>query len=156
MNPIINSIIWSILPISEIRGGLPVAIASGLNPYFAFVICVIANCLAIPITFFFLDYLHRFFLRFDFYRNMFEKHLEKAQKKIESSIGTMGEFIALMLFVGVPLPMTGAYTGALLAWFFRMNRKKAYLSISLGVLIAGIIVSLVLFFGIKAFSLFIK
>jgi len=156
MNNIINAIILSLLPVSEVRGGIPVAIMQGVDPVVAFFVCAIANCLAIPITFFFLDFLHKFFLRIKWYENFFNKHLEKARKRIEKSIGKMGEFIALMLFVGIPLPMAGAYTGTLLAWFFGINRKKAYLSICLGVLIASIIVMAVVLGGSKTFEFFIK
>jgi len=156
MNPIIYAIILSLTPISELRGGIPVAVAAGYGILFSFVICVVANLLAIPITFFFLDYLHKFFMRIDFYKNSFNKFLEKARTKIEKSVGEKGQFVALMVFVGVPLPATGAYTGTLLAWFFNMDRKKAYAAIGLGVLLAGLIVSLVIFFGLKTLSFLVK
>jgi len=156
MNGIINAIILSILPISELRGGIPVAIASGIPVYVAFLICTAVNILAIPITYFFLDYIHRYLMKYKRYNNFFEKKLENARRKIEKNIGNFGEFIALMIFVGIPLPMTGAYTGTLLAWFFGINRKKAYLSIGLGVLIAGLIVSLVVGFGVEALKFFVK
>ena len=149
MDNIINAIIWSALPISEVRGGIPVAIAQGINPITAFFLCVIANCIAIPITFLFLDYLHKFLINIELYRIFFERHLEKARKKLEKSIGANGEFIALVLFVGIPLPMTGAYTGTLLAWFLNMDRKKAYLSITLGVFISAAIVTTIVLGGIK-------
>jgi len=156
MEGIINAIIWSLLPISEVRGGIPVAIMQGIDPIAAFFICVIANCMVIPITFFFLDYLHKFFIKIRWYKNIFEHRLEKARKKIERSIGINGEMIALILLVGIPLPMTGAYTGALLAWFFKIERKKSYLSIIIGVLIAATIVMAVVLGGIKALNFFIK
>jgi len=156
MSPILNAIIWSLIPISEVRGGIPVAISQGINPSTALIICVLANLLAIPITYFFLDHIHQFFMKIKWYENIFKHHLEKARKNLEKSIGEKGEFIALMLFVGVPLPMTGAYTGTLLAWFFKMDRKKAYLSIGLGILIASIIVMAVVLGGLKALSIFIK
>ena len=71
-------------------------------------------------------------------------------------MGTKWEFIVLMLFVGIPLPITGAYTGTILAWFFKINRKKAYVALSLGVLIAGIIVSIVSVLGINTLRFLIK
>jgi uncharacterized membrane protein len=156
MDSILNAIILSLLPVSEVRGGIPVAIVQGVDPFIAFFVCVFSNCLAIPITFFFLNFLHKFFLKNKWYENFFNKHLEKARKNIEKSIGSMGEVIALMLFVGIPLPMTGAYTGTLLAWFFGIERKKAYFSICLGILIAAIIVMAITLGGIKTFSFFIK
>ena len=68
--------------------------------------------------------------------------------KFEKHIGSRFEFIALCLFVAVPLPMTGAYTGTVIAWLFNLERKKSYISLALGVLIAGIIVTAVTL-GIK-------
>ena len=156
MNPIINAIIWSLLPVSELRGGIPVALAGGLGIFSAYIICVIANWFVIPIVFFFLDYLHKFFMKIKIYSNIFNKVVERGRKRLEKSIGEKGEFIALMLFVGIPLPVTGAYTGTILAWFFGINRKKAYKALTLGVLLAGLIVSLVVMLGITAFSIFVK
>jgi len=156
MNPIINAIILSLLPISELRGGIPVAIAQGISPGNAFIICCVANFFVIPIVFFFLDNIHGFFMNIDFYNKIFNKYIEKKRSKLEKHIGTKWEFIALMLFVGIPLPITGAYTGTLLAWFFKVPRKKAYTALSIGILIAGIIVSLVVGLGIKAFSVFVR
>ncbi len=61
---------------------------------------------------------------------------------LEKHIGKKGEFIALMIFVGIPLPGTGAYTGILLAWFFKMKRVYSYIAIITGVIIAGIFITL--------------
>ena len=156
MNPIIDSIVLSLLPISELRGGIPVAIARGINPWIAFLVCIVANFLVIPIVFFFLDHIHQIFMKLQVYKNLFNKYIENKRSKLEKYIGTKWEFIALMLFVGIPLPITGAYTGTLLAWFFKVPRKKAYKSLSLGILIAGTIVTIVTILGIKALTIFIK
>jgi uncharacterized membrane protein len=156
MNGILQTIIWSIIPISELRGGIPVGVANGLTIFSAFLIAIIANFFVIPIVFFFLDHLHELFLKVKIYDKLFNHYIERKRSKLEKHIGTKWEFMMLMLFVGIPLPITGAYTGTLLAWFFKVPRKKAYFALSLGILIAGMIVSLVVGLGIKAFSLFIK
>ena len=155
MNPIIKAIIASLLPISELRGGIPIAVASGYSYLTAFIVCVIANILVIPISFFILDYLNKYLMKIGIYKKIIERSIEKGKKSIETKIGTKWEFIALMLFVGIPLPMTGAYTGTLIAWFFKLNRKKAYLALSLGVLMAGIIVTFVVLTGSAIFNIFI-
>ena len=62
MHPLIWTIIWSILPISELRGGIPYAILKGINPITAFLVAVLANIIIIPIIFFFLDHIHEFLL----------------------------------------------------------------------------------------------
>jgi uncharacterized membrane protein len=156
MNPIIQTMIWSLLPISELRGGIPIGVALGLSIIFSFLIAIIANFFVIPIMFFFLDNLHYLFLKINIYEKLFNRYIEKKRTKLEKYIGTKWEFVMLMLFVGIPLPITGAYTGTLLAWFFKIPRKKAYYALSLGILIAGIIISLVVALGLKAFSIFLK
>jgi|TARA_B100002003_G_C13803681_1_gene396581 uncharacterized membrane protein len=156
MNGILNTVIWSLIPISELRGGIPVGVASGLSIFAAFLIAIVANFFVIPIVFFFLDHLHELFLKVKIYDNIFNHYIEKKRGKLEKHIGTKWEFVMLMLFVGIPLPITGAYTGTLLAWFFKVPRKKAYFALSLGIVIAGLIVSLVVGLGLRAFGFFIK
>lgn len=156
MNQLIEPIIWSLLPISELRGGIPIALSNGFSIYSAFIICVLANILVIPLVFFFLDNLHDVFMRNKFYSKTFNRYIERKRNSLEKHIGTKWEFFALLLFVGIPLPITGAYTGTLLAWFFGLSRKKAYLALILGIIMAGIVVSLISFFAIETFSFFIK
>lgn len=147
-------ILLSMLPISELRGAIPLAIASGIKPLNAFFIAVMANILIIPIVFLFLDFLHKYFYRIRYYHILFDKYIERARKKFENHAGTRFEFIALALFVAIPLPITGAYTGTAIAWLFNLSRKKSYIALALGVVCAGIIVTLFTV-GIKSiFSFF--
>jgi len=145
MSVILNEIILSILPISELRGGIPYAIGFGLNPILAYLFGVLGNFLVIPICFFFLDYLHKYFLKVKIYSKIFNKYICINRKKLEKYVGSKTEFWALVLIVAIPLPFTGAYTGSILAWFFGLKRRKSYLAIVLGILIAGLIVSLASF-----------
>lgn len=142
MNNFIYGLILSILPISELRGGIPVAMSSGINPWVIFVSCVLVNILVIPIVYFFLDFLHHKFLKFERYRVLFGKLVIRTKRKIESKIGTKWQYPALFAFVAIPFPGTGAYTGVLAAWLFGINRIKSFATIALGVLVAGIIVML--------------
>jgi len=143
MNILLKAAILSMIPIAELRGGIPLAYFSGVGLVKAFAVCVLANTIAIPITFFFMDYIHDHLAKIKIYKRFFDKHLDKSRKKFEKNARTKWAFLALAMFVGVPLPVTGAYTGTLLAWFFKMERKKAYLSILAGIIMAGVIVSLV-------------
>ena len=143
--------ILSMLPISELRGGILLGISQGLDPLFVFLVAVLSNILVVPLMFFFLDNLHKYFRRINFYRRLFDFYIEKNRHKIENKFGTKTEFLILMLFVGIPLPATGAYTGSILAWFFGIDRKVSYISIMLGVVLAGIIMTL---FSIGIFSIF--
>jgi len=144
MMNVILPILLSISPISELRGGIPAALASGFSPIAAFLICVLANALVILPIFFFLDYLHSHLLKLDFYRKISEKILGRARKKankVEKGMNNYG-YLALCIFTAIPLPMTGAYTATLIAWLLGLNKTKSFVSIAFGVLIAGILVTL--------------
>lgn len=145
---LIYAIILSILPISELRGGLPIAIIyareHSIPMILIFSLIVMANILAIFIAFFFLDRLHHLFLRIRIYKKFFDRYVERLQKKVdkfEKKYSARG-FLALTLFVAVPLPATGAWSGCLIAWLLGLDRKKSILSIALGVAIAGALVLL--------------
>lgn len=141
-------IILSILPISELRGGIPLGILyanqNNIPVLFVIVLAILANLIAIFVAFYFLENLHGLLLKNKFYKRIFESYLKRIQKKvddIEKKHSSLG-FIALTLFVAVPLPATGAWSGVLIAWLLRLDKKKSIISIGLGVIIAGIIVSL--------------
>lgn len=151
MLDIIKVALLSILPISELRGGIPLGMALGMNPILVYIVAVFFNFLAIPIVFFFMDNLHSYFIKNKYYKILFTKYIERNRKKLENVIGTKSEFWALVLIVSIPLPMTGAYTGSILAWFFGLKRRKVYLAILFGILIAGIIVTLASFGVIALF-----
>ena len=156
MNSILfYAILLSLLPIAELRGGIPYAIANNINPFVAYFICVGANVLAFPIVFFFLEFLHPLFLKIDLYKNLFDGFVIKTREKLNDKIKKYG-FWGLMLFVMIPLPVTGAYTGSFAAWLFNMPKKKAFLSVVLGVVISGIIVTTIMLTGIEAFQFLLK
>jgi len=148
MNQLVLAIILSILPISELRGGLPVAIdyalKNNLNIFPIFLMVFLLNILVVFFIFFFLDYLHKYFMKLKVYKKVFGYFLKKTRKKadkVEARMGLFGWF-ALSLFVALPLPITGAWTGTFIAWILGLERKRSILAISLGVLIAGIIILL--------------
>ena len=154
---IIASII-SILPFVELRGAIPFALAYQANPFLTAFLCILFNILIIIPIFLFLDFLHEKFLKFSWYSKWFHGYLEKIRprkEKLKKRIDSYGT-IALALFVAVPLPITGAYTGSLLAWLLNINRKKAFFAIALGVLIAGVLVTLVSLGIITSISSLIK
>ena len=136
----------SMVPLIELRGAIPVALGMDLNPVASYIICVLGNMLPVPIIYFFArkvliwgkdkKYIGKFFTF------CLEKG-ERAGQKMVKAAGRGGLFVALMLFVGIPLPGTGAWTGALGASFLNMGFKSTVLSVSLGVIIAGIIMAVV-------------
>jgi len=141
MDGLIRGIVLSLLPISELRGGIPVAIASGVGWVSAFISCVFANIMVIIPVFFFLDYIHKYLMKIKIYEKVFTIYLDRVRKRVEAQFEKhTWEYWVLFLFVAIPLPSTGAYTGCLIAWFFEMDRKRSLITIALGVLVAGIIV----------------
>lgn len=127
----------SLLPILELRGGLLAAGALNLSPFIAYPIAIVANLLPIPFILMFLTPIFNWMKKTKLFRGVVEK-LEKKAEKNKSKF-EKEEFIALVLFVGIPLPGTGAWTGALVASVLGMNKKKAMLAITLGVLMASVI-----------------
>ena len=128
----------SLMPILELRGGLIAAALLGLNVVPAFIICLIGNLLPIPFILWFITPI--------FNKLKKTKHLSKLVNKIEKKALSKkdkiekAEFWGLLFFVGIPLPGTGGWTGSLIASLINMDKKKAMLAITCGVLLAGLIV----------------
>jgi uncharacterized membrane protein len=144
-----------LIPIFELRGGLPIALAGGMYPLLAYGYCVFLNILVTPIVLIFLNTFHKLFLHFAWYKNISDKLIERARIKVKAKIDKYG-FIGLAIFVAIPLPITGAYTGALGAWILGMDMKKAFLAISLGVAVAGIIILGAYYSGVGVLKIFYK
>lgn len=141
----ISVFIISLLPILELRGGLLAAGLLNLNPIIAYIVSIVGNLLPIPFILLFLTPVFNWMKKTKLLRKIVEKMEDKAEKHKDKF--EKGEFIALILFVGIPLPGTGAWTGALVASVMGMNKKKAMLAIVLGVILASIIM-MILSYGI--------
>jgi len=133
-------LIISALPIFELRGALPVAINLFHFPwYYALLLAIIGNLLPVPVILLSLDAISRYLSKvgfFDRFLRWLFKHTKERGEIIERY-----ERIGLALFVAIPLPLTGAWTGSLAAVLFGLKFKHAMLSIFIGILIAGIIVT---------------
>ena len=133
------------VPLIELRGAIPIAFGMGLPTVPTYVVCILGNMLPVPIIYFFARkvliwgankrYIGKFFT-FCLVKG------EHAGQRLVKTTGRGGLFIALMLFVGIPIPGTGAWTGTLGASFLDMGFKSTVLSVCLGVVIAGIIMAL--------------
>lgn len=152
---LVISALLSLAPISELRGAIPYAVATGMPLVAAALWCVAWNALAAPIAYLFLGTFHKLFYRWKPYAAFFDRFVEKARGKVHASVEKYG-YLGLAVFVGIPLPVTGAWTGTLGAWILGMDRKKSILAVALGVLAAGLIVSLVVGLGVGALSIFVK
>jgi len=133
--------IVSLMPILECRGGLIVAKLLGVDLLEAIPICVIGNLLPIPFILLFIEKIFKWMKQFAIFRPLVERLEQRGMAR--SKALENGEFVALMLFVGIPLPGTGGWTGSLAAALLDMDIKKASLAILLGVFIATVIMSIV-------------
>ncbi len=134
------TLLTTVLPISELRGGIPLGILKyELDPLFIFCIAVIANALIFFPVFF---ALRLFYDKLLFRMPLFNKYLDNLRKRGKPKVDKYG-FWGLALFVAVPLPLTGAYTGTILAWLLGMDWREAFPAVGLGVIIAGVVVLLI-------------
>ena len=132
----------SMVPLIELRGSIVMAVGMDLDYFTALAVSVVGNMLPVPIIYFFARKVliwgaHRKYIG-KFFRYCLEKGEHGGQKLIARA-GRGGLFVALMLFVGIPLPGTGAWTGTLAASFLNMGIKSTAAAVSLGVIMAGII-----------------
>ena len=155
-NSLIISMLISLLPVLELRGGIPFAIAQGIDISTALIFCTLANIIVIPFIFLFLDYAHRGLLNVRWYKRTFNRYIKKLRhrkEKVERNYHTYG-ILALTFFVAIPLPITGVWTGTLIAWLINLKRYRSFLAITLGAIVAGIIVTLIASGIITAFGSF--
>lgn len=131
----------SMLPVIELRGGLLVASLLKIPLLKANLICIIGNIIPIPFVLLFIKQIFAFMKKHNILKGLIEKLEARAAKK--SAGVEKGEFLFLLLFVGVPIPGTGAWTGSLIASLFDFDIKKASIAIMLGLLMATIIMDLV-------------
>lgn len=133
----------SMVPLIELRGAIPYGLGFGLAPLPTYALAIVGNCLPVPIILFFVKRV-LFWMQgcsVELFRRVADFVIRKAQKnrdRVEKYAA-----LGLFLFVAIPLPGTGAWTGSLVAAMFDMKKRYAFLSIFLGVLTAGIIMSLI-------------
>ena len=138
------------VPLIEIRGAIPYALISGVPAYIAYPVCILGNMLPVPIIFFFSRKVLEWGKDKKVIGKFFTFCLEKGHKGGQKlKAGKMGVYIALLLFVGIPLPGTGAWTGTLAASILDMDFKKSSAAVMAGVVLAGTIIGLLSLFGIN-------
>lgn len=137
--------IISMLPILELRGGILAAALLDMNPISSYIICLIGNILVIPIALYLLEYIFKILRKLNFLDKLITKFEKKCLSKREK-LDKYG-YLGLALFVGIPVPGTGAWTGCFLASLLNMDKKKSFIAAMAGVLMASIIM-MILSFGI--------
>jgi uncharacterized membrane protein len=145
-------LVTSALPILELRGGIPVAIGLFDFPwYYALLLAVIGNLLPVPFILLFLNSATRVLSRVPFFDRFLTWLFERTRRR--GRIIEKYKRIGLILFVAIPLPVTGAWTGSLAAVLFGLRFRHAMLSIFIGVLIAGAIVTCLSLSGLTLFGM---
>ena len=146
----------SMVPLVELRLAVPMAVSMGLSYWPSRVVCVIGNLLPVPFIYFFARKVLEWGKDKKYIGSFFNWCLRKGESgghKLTRRAGRTGSFLALMLFVGIPLPGTGAWTGTLAASFLDMGIKTTSLAVSSGVVLAGIIMGVVSLTGVHVFGL---
>ncbi len=134
----------SMVPLIELRGAIPYALAMKLPVLEAYIVCILGNMLPVPFIYWFARKILEWGKDKPLIGKFFSWCLnkgEKGGKKLQSKAGR-GLFVALLLFVGIPLPGTGAWTGTLAASILDMDFKKSVLAVMCGVILAGIIMGI--------------
>ena len=139
---ILMTFLVSMVPIIELRGALPMATGAGLDWRIAIVVAIIGNLIPVP---FIIMFIRKIFAWMRKQNNYFGKVVEKLENKAFSKRDTIDKYgpWGLWLFVAIPLPGTGAWTGALIAAMLDIPLKKSFPAIATGVITAGIIVAFV-------------
>ena len=153
----LKSYLWiffiSMVPLIELRGAIPVSQVMGLPIVPSFIVCIIGNMLPVPIIYLFARKVLEWGGDKPVIGKVFPFCLEKGEKggkKLQAKAGR-GLFVALLLFVGIPIPGTGAWTGTLAASILDMDFKSTVAAAMCGVLLAGIIMMVVSLLGVNIF-----
>ena len=150
LNKMFGIFLISMLPVVELRGAIPVGAAIGLPWYLNMIVSIVGNLLPVPFILLFSVKAFEFMKKHNILVKFIEK-IENRAKKRSEGLAT-GEFIGLMLFVAIPFPGTGAWTGALIAALLQFERKRSFIYITLGVLIAAAIMTAVSYGVISLFK----
>lgn len=149
MIDIFKILIIAMTPVLELRGAIPIGVASGINIYLTILISIIGNLIPVPFILLFIKSIFKFIRK---YFNKLSIIVDKLEKRAseKSDIVHKYEMLGLMILVAVPLPGTGAWTGSLVAALLNMPIKKAFPPIAGGVIIAAFIVSIITY-GVTIF-----
>jgi len=139
-------VIVGALPVSELRGAIPLALSFGMPLAKAFWLAVLGNCLIVAPALFLFKPVTEFLRKFKIWSRFFDRVFERTRRNSDAI--QKYEALGLMFFVAIPLPMTGAWSGVIAASLFKIRFRYAFISIIAGVLCAGLIVSALCALGI--------
>ena len=154
MKKYIFTFLLSMVPIFELRGGIPLGVSMGVKWYHAVIICMIGNMIPVPFIYLFARKVLEWGADKPVIGKFFTWCLKKGHSGGEKLKGKAGKgmFWALLLFVGIPLPGTGAWTGTLAASLLDLDFKKSILAVACGVVLAAAIITVATLCGVAAFT----
>lgn len=147
---IITTMVIAMVPVIELRGAIPIAVANGLEPWIAILAAIIGNLIPVPFIILFIRKIFEFMRKWCWLDKIVTKLEQRAKNK--SDVVQKCAFWGLFILVAIPLPGTGAWTGALVAAMLDMRLKRAFPAIALGVVGAAAIVFFVTYGGLALFS----
>lgn len=153
---IIKLIFWTFIPGLELRWSIPYGISILKMPWIEVVIITfITNILLGPVIYILLNQFVHIVIKINFFNNIYQKFVIRTRRKVESKVEKYGEF-GLALFIGIPLPGSGVYTGALAAFILGLDFKKFFIATVIGVFIAGILVTIATLTGMEFLEFMLK
>jgi len=155
-NPYLLIVILTLMPALELRASIPYGILMAKEPVWLVVLLAVAvNILLGPVVFFLLDKVLHLFLKVRFLDRIWQRVIARTQRKIKPKVDKYGIW-GLAVFIGVPLPGSGVYSGAVGGYLLGFTRREFYIATVCGVLIAAAAVTIVCLTGAETFKLFIK
>jgi len=145
----------TVLPFLELRASIPYGIILGYPWWVVLVMCLIFNIIIAPLTYLFWNKLIHLLRWIKFIDKLYNRTIERVQRKSRKYVEKYGE-LGLALFIGIPLPGSGVWSGSLAANIFGLRFRKYMVASIIGVLIAGMIVTIIMVSGTEVFSLFVK
>jgi len=156
MKAILILVLITLIPTLELRASIPYGILKAdMNWWAVVLVCVVTNIVLGPLVYLFLDKAMALLLRFEWVDQIYGRTVTRTQRKIRESVDRYGE-MGVALFIGIPLPGTGSYSGALGAYLLGLGYRKFIIANVIGVLMAGTIVTAVVLSGVGVFRVLIK
>lgn len=144
-NPYLVIIFLTLIPFLELRASIPYGIlATDLSWYTIMILAIIANILLAPVLYFFLDKIIHLFFFIKPFEKWYHNKLEKTQKRAQPIVNKYG-LLGVAIFISIPLPGSGVYTGALISYIFNLGYKRFFYAAIIGVTIAAIAVTIITF-----------
>lgn len=149
-------VLITLIPALELRASIPYGVLATSLPLWQVLLLAIAtNWLIAPLVYVLLKLLLKLLLRWPWFNRVWERYSQRVLKRIHASVETWGSW-GLAMFIGIPLPGTGVYTGAVGAYLLGMSMRRFLLVALAGVLIAGVIVTVIVATGSQAFAWLVK